>query len=86
VIGAYFHMHQGDFASFEAKIRDVLAQGLVVQMRRKLFSALGIRVVAAFVIIGNARASREEYPQSQQSSLTCGAGWPCGGSVGPSES
>jgi NTE family protein len=52
LIGAYFHAYQGDFASFEAKIRDVLAQGLVVRMRRKLFSALGIRVIAAFVIIG----------------------------------
>jgi len=52
VIGAYFHAHQGDFASFEAKIRCVLAQGLAVPMVRKLFSALGIRVVAAFAIIG----------------------------------
>jgi NTE family protein len=52
VIGAYFHAHQGDFAAFEAKIRGVLAQGLVAQMRRKLFSTLGIRVVVAFVIIG----------------------------------
>src|SRR5258708_18431265 len=53
VIGAYFHAHiyahGGDFASFETKIRDVLAQGLVVPMRRKLFSALGIKVIAAFV-------------------------------------
>ena len=52
VIGAYFHAHHGDFASFETKIRGVLAQGLAVPMVRKLFSALGIRVVAAFAIVG----------------------------------
>jgi hypothetical protein len=39
VIGAYFHAHQGDLPSFEAKIRDVLAQGLVKPMRRKFFGA-----------------------------------------------
>jgi NTE family protein len=52
VIGAYFHAHHGDFASFEAKIRGVLAQGLAVPMARKLFSALGIRVIAAFATVG----------------------------------
>ena len=56
VIGAYFQAHfytqGGDFAAFEAKIRELLSHGLVVPMRRKLFSALGIRVVAAFLIIG----------------------------------
>jgi hypothetical protein len=52
LIGAYFHAHQGDFASFEAKIRALLAQGLVAPMRRKLFSALGIKVAAAFIVIG----------------------------------
>ena len=52
VIGAYFHAHRGDFASFEASIRALLAQGLMVPMRRKLFSPLGIRVVAAFVAVG----------------------------------
>jgi len=52
VIGACFHAHRGDFASFEAKIRDLLAQGIVARMRRKLFSWLGIRVVGAFVIVG----------------------------------
>jgi NTE family protein len=52
VIGAYFHTHQGDFASFEAKIRALLAQGLVVPMRRKLFSALGIKAAAAFILVG----------------------------------
>src|SRR4029077_17555299 len=52
VIGAYFHAHDGDFASFEAKVRNVLAQGLIAQMRRKLFSALGLKVVAAFAIVG----------------------------------
>src|SRR5205823_8822357 len=52
VIGAYFHAHQGDFASFEEKIRALLAQGLVAPMRRKLFSVLGIKVVAAFIVVG----------------------------------
>lgn len=52
VIGAYFHAYDGDFPSFEAKIRDVLAQGLVAKMRRKIFSALGIKVVAAFIAVG----------------------------------
>jgi len=52
VIGAYFHAHQGDFVSFEAKIRELLAQGLVAPMRRKLFSALGIKVAAAFIVVG----------------------------------
>ncbi len=52
VIGAYFHAHQGDFASFEAKIRELLARGLVAPMRRKLFSALGIKVATAFVVVG----------------------------------
>src|SRR6202047_4763451 len=51
VLGAYFHVqfyaHGGDFAAVEARIRDVLRQGLVVQMRRKLFSALGLKVTAA---------------------------------------
>jgi NTE family protein len=52
VIGAYFHAHRGDFASFEASIRALLAQGLVAPMRRKLFSPLGIKVAAAFVVVG----------------------------------
>jgi len=52
VIGAFFHTHEGDFASFEAKIRALLAQGLVAPMRRKLFSALGIKVAAAFIVVG----------------------------------
>jgi NTE family protein len=52
VIGAYFHAHGGDFALFEAKIRDLLAQGLVAPMCRKLFSAIGIKVAAAFIDVG----------------------------------
>src|SRR3981081_2708608 len=52
VIGAYFHAHNGEFPAFEAKIRELLAQGLVAPMRRKLFSALGVKVAAAFVVIG----------------------------------
>ncbi len=52
VIGAYFHAHQGDFPSFEAKIRDVLAQGLVKSMRGKFFGMLGVKIIAAFVVVG----------------------------------
>lgn len=54
VIGAYFHAHQGDFASFEKRIRALLAQGLVAPMRRKLFSLLGLKVATAFIVIGAA--------------------------------
>jgi NTE family protein len=52
VIGAFFHAHQGDFASFEATMRKVLSQGLVKRMCRKVFSPLGLKVVAAFAMIG----------------------------------
>ncbi|WP_426424129.1 patatin-like phospholipase family protein [Bradyrhizobium genosp. A] len=52
VIGAYFHAHRGDFASFEASVRAFLAQGLAVPMRRKLFSPLGIKVTASFAVVG----------------------------------
>jgi NTE family protein len=52
VIGAYFHAHHGDFSSFEAKIRDVLAEGLVKPMRRRLFGVLGIKIIAAFILTG----------------------------------
>ena len=41
----------GDFASFEAKIRELLRQGLVAPMRRKLLSTLGIKVAAAFIVV-----------------------------------
>jgi NTE family protein len=52
VIGAYFHANCDDFPSFEAEIRRLLARGLVAPMRRKLFSALGIKVAAAFIAVG----------------------------------
>ncbi len=52
VIGACLQAHQGDFSSFEGKIRQLLTQGLVAQMRRKLFSAVGIKVVTALFIVG----------------------------------
>ena len=52
MIGAYFHAHVGNFPSFEAKMRTFLAQGLIVHMRRKLFSKVGVRVLAAFMIVG----------------------------------
>src|SRR6266852_3452824 len=54
VIGAYFHAHRGDFASFEAKIRRLLSEGLVARMRRKLLSRIGIKVVGALIIVGTA--------------------------------
>jgi NTE family protein len=52
VIGVFFHAHDGNFASFEAKIREILSQGLVKRMCRKLFSPLGLKVAAAFALIG----------------------------------
>lgn len=52
VIGAYFHAHRGDFASFEAKMRVLLSQGLVSGVRSKVFSWLGVKVVGAFAIVG----------------------------------
>lgn len=56
VIGAYFHANvnsqRNDFASFEAAIRALLTRGLARPMLRKLFSRLGIKVVAAFVATG----------------------------------
>jgi hypothetical protein len=42
VISAYLHTHRGDFASFEANIPKLLAQGLAAPMCRKLFSALRV--------------------------------------------
>jgi hypothetical protein len=42
VISAYLHSHRGDFASFEANIRKLLAQGLAAPMCSKLFSALRV--------------------------------------------
>jgi len=52
VIGACFHAHRGNFASFEAKIRALLAEGLVARMRRKLFTWLGLKVIGAFIVVG----------------------------------
>jgi NTE family protein len=56
VIGAYFHAqvnaNVGDFAAFEANIRALLARGLARPMCRRLFSWLGLKVAAAFVMIG----------------------------------
>lgn len=56
VIGAYFHAQVnakgGDFAAFEANIRALLARGLARPMCRKLFSWIGIKVAAAFAMIG----------------------------------
>src|SRR6266851_5526002 len=52
IIGAHFHAHRGDFASFDAKIREVLAGGLVARMHGKLFSVLGIKVAGAFIMVG----------------------------------
>jgi NTE family protein len=52
VIGVFFHAHDGDFASFEAKMREILSQGLTRRMCRKLLSPLGLKVAAAFALIG----------------------------------
>ncbi|MET4291147.1 NTE family protein [Bradyrhizobium sp. LB8.2] len=52
VIGAYFHAHRGDFPSFEMKIRNLLAEGLVKRMCRKLLSPLGFKLMAASLLIG----------------------------------
>jgi len=38
LIGACLHAHRGDFASFEAKIRVLLAERLVARMRPRLFT------------------------------------------------
>ena len=51
VIGACLHAHAGDFPSFETKIRTLLARGLAGPMRRKLFSLLGLKITAAFVLV-----------------------------------
>src|ERR1700742_4114156 len=52
VIGAYFHAHKGDFESFEAKVRQLLAEGLVKPMLRQLFSRVGLKVASSFLLIG----------------------------------
>jgi NTE family protein len=52
VIGVFFHAHDGDFASFEAKMREILSQGLAKRMCRKLLSPLGLKVAASFALIG----------------------------------
>ena len=52
VIGAYYMAHQGEFSSFEVKIREVLSRGLAKPMARRLFSLLGIKIIAAFITIG----------------------------------
>lgn len=57
VIGAYFHAHKGDFSSFENKIREILGEGLAGPMRRKVFSALGFKILATFVLVGISAAS-----------------------------
>jgi NTE family protein len=52
VIGTCFHAHRGDFSSFEAKIREVLTEGLVKPMRRAFFGVLGIEIITAFILTG----------------------------------
>ncbi|MHC2623874.1 NTE family protein [Bradyrhizobium huanghuaihaiense] len=52
VIGAFFHAHDGDFASFETKMREILSQGLASRLCRKLLSPLGLKMAAAFVLTG----------------------------------
>jgi NTE family protein len=50
VIGTAWAMHDGDFKSFEHKIRTVLQSGFVKAAIRNLFSALGLKVVGSFLI------------------------------------
>ena len=52
VIGACYLAHDGDFSSFEARIRKLLAGGLAKPMVKRLFSFLGLKIIAAFVTIG----------------------------------
>jgi NTE family protein len=52
VIGAYYLAHRGDFSSFERNIREMLSGGLAKPMARRLFSPLGIKIIAAFITIG----------------------------------
>ena len=52
VIGAYYHAHRGDFSSFEVKIREVLAEGFVRPMRTRFFGPLGLKVIAAALVVG----------------------------------
>jgi NTE family protein len=57
VIGVFFHAHDGDFASFEAKMRGILSRGLAKRMFWKLLSPLGLKVAAAFALIGAVAAA-----------------------------
>lgn len=50
VIGTAWAMHDGDFRSFELKIRSVLQSGLVKPAIRNLFSVLGLKVLGSFFI------------------------------------
>jgi NTE family protein len=52
VIGACYLAHDGDFSSFEVRIRKLLACGLAKPMVKRLFSFLGLKIVAVFVTIG----------------------------------
>jgi NTE family protein len=50
VIGAYLIAHDGDFDSFEKKIREVLAQGFVGPMVKRLLGVEGLKILAAFAL------------------------------------
>ena len=52
VIGVFFHAHDGDFASFEAKMREVLSQGLAKRCTGTVQPAPASRMTAAFALIG----------------------------------
>lgn len=52
VIGAYYVAHQEDFSAFESKIIEVLSNGLVKPMVKKIFSSLGIKIIVAFISTG----------------------------------
>ena len=50
VIGAYLIAHEGDFESFEQKIRELLAIGLAKPMTRHAFSCAGLKIFVAFTL------------------------------------
>lgn len=52
VIGACLQAHSGDFTAFEAKMRKVLATGLVAPMRRRLFGLTGFKLICSSAIVG----------------------------------
>ncbi|MDO8311732.1 MAG: patatin-like phospholipase family protein, partial [Sideroxyarcus sp.] len=50
VIGACLIAHEGNFESFEQKVRDLLADGLAKRMTRLAFSCTGLKILAALTL------------------------------------